>query len=404
MRTISNCREDFPSLKRTYDGYPLAFLDGPGGTQPPRPVIDAVVEYMENYTSNIHGNFCVSKESDAILQKAREYLAEFLGAPSWECISVGPNMTTLNLALGKAFMNLLKPGDEVIISELDHEANRGPWLNLQKCGVIVHQIPLKQDGTLDMVGFDVRLSEKTKLVAVGFSSNAIGTVNQIAYIREQSKKVGALLLVDAVHYAPHFALDVKAIDCDFLLCSAYKFYGPHIGVLYTRPGLLQTLPVEKIHSQDDAAPYRIESGTQNHEGLNGVIAAIDYIASFGEGNTLREKIVSAMKKFEEYEYGLAKHLFDSLAAIDGVKMYGVPFDKPDRAPTIAFTVNGVRSDVVAAKLGEKGLLVWDGDFAAERAIEVFDTVGIGGVVRVGISIYNTTEEIDRLVAEVKKMI
>jgi len=404
MRKIEFCREDFPALRREHRGMPLAFLDGPGGTQPPQAVIDSVVDYLRNYNSNIHGNFLVSRESDAIIQRCREYLATFLGAPSWDCISLGPNMTSLNLALSRAFRNLLSPGDEIVITELDHEANRGPWLNLQKEGVIVRSIPLKQDGTLDMEGFRRRVTDRTRLVALGYSSNAIGTVNDIAETRRASREVGAYLLVDAVHYAPHFSIDVQEIDCDFLLCSAYKFYGPHVGVLYTRPGLLTRLPVEKIHSQDDSSPYRIESGTLNHEGLNGTIAAIDYIASFGSGTGLREQLVNAMGKIEIYERKLARHAYSQLSSMDHVTLFGQSFDCPNRAPTVSFVVKGMSSDLVAQRLGEKGILVWDGDFAAERAIEVLDTVDCGGVVRMGISMYNTLEEVDRLLSAVREMV
>ena len=404
METIELCRKDFPALRRKYKGEPLAFLDGPGGTQTPKAVIDAVVDYLENYNSNIHGNFFVSRESDAIIQNCRESLATFLGAPSWECISLGANMTSLNLSLSRAFQNLLSPGDEIIISELDHEANRGPWLNLQKEGIIVREIPLKQDGTLDMQGFHKRTTNRTKLVALGYSSNAIGTVNNVSEARRISREIGAYLLVDAVHYAPHFSIDVQAIDCDFLLCSAYKFYGPHVGILYTRQGLLAQLPVEKICSQDNSAPYRIESGTLNHEGLHGTIAAIRYIASFGSGTNLREQLVDAMKRIEIYERKLAQYAYDQLRLMNHVVLFGPSFDCPDRAPTVSFTVRGVSSDTVAKQLGEKGILVWDGDFAAERAIEVLNAVDCGGVVRIGISIYNTVEEIDHLLDAVRKMI
>jgi cysteine desulfurase family protein (TIGR01976 family) len=366
-------------------------------------VIGALVEYLELYNSNIHGSFLVSKKSEEILQRCREYLATFLNAPSWECISVGPNMTTLNLALGRAFYNLLSPGDEVIITELDHEANRGPWLNLRKKGVIIKEIPLKQDGTLDMDGFERRISDKTRLVAIGYSSNALGTVNDIKRARAVSKKVGAYLLVDAVHYAPHFSIDVQAIDCDFLLCSAYKFYGPHVGVLYTRQGLLDKLPVDKISSQDNSAPYRIESGTQNHEGLNGTIAAIEYIASFGQGKDLREQLVDAMHNIETYEYMLAKRTYDDLSLMEHVIVFGQPFEGSDRAPTVSFIVKNMKSDEVARYLGEKGILVWDGDFAAERAIEVLETMSCGGVVRIGISLYNTMDEIERLISAIHEL-
>ncbi|MFK3797146.1 cysteine desulfurase-like protein [Pseudomonas sp. NPDC088444] len=403
MKNIEACRDDFPAISRTLHGMPMAFLDGPGGTQPPKAVINAVVDYLNNYNSNIFGNFVVSQESDAIIQKCREHLATFLGAASWRCISLGLNMTTLNFSVARALGNLMQPGDEVIITELDHEANRSPWLNLQKQGVIVKQIPLKQDGTLDMDAFERRLTDRTKLVAMGCSSNAIGTVNDVRRARIASKKVGAYLLLDAVHYAPHFAIDVQDLDCDFLLCSAYKFYGPHIGALYTRPGLLESLPVEKSNSQSDEAPYRIETGTQNHEGLNGTIAAIEYIASFGTGADLRSRIVDAMHKLEAYEYTLAKRAYDGLSNLPQVQLFGQSFESTDRAPTISFIVKGKRSDEVAKHLGEEGIFVWDGDFAAHRAMEVLDTLAVGGVVRIGISMYNTAEEIDRLLSSIKKM-
>lgn len=401
---ILRCRNDFPSLSRTYNGYPLAYLDGPGGTQVPQQVIDAISWYYTTCNANTHGAFITAQETEQVVEEARKAMAAFLGAPSSAEISFGANMTTLTFSLSKALVRELKPGDEIIITELDHEANRGPWLNLQEHGIVIKEAKLKKDGALDYDDFAQKITEKTKLVALGFSSNAIGTINDVALIRKLTREVGAYLLVDAVHYAPHFQLDVQELDVDFLLCSAYKFYGPHVGILYSRKGLLEKLKTDKLEPQENEAPYCIETGTPNHAAINGVKAAVEYIASFGEGDSLREKIVTAMRKIDEYEHGLASYFYDELKKINGVTIHGLDFSSCHRAPTVSYTIDGVNSNGVAKAFAEKGLLVWDGDFFAVKAVHVLGLVEQGGLIRVGISMYNTKEEIDRLITETKKLV
>jgi len=398
--SVESCRRDFPALERTFRGRPLAYLDGPAGTQVPRQVIEAVAWYYRTCNANTHGAFVTSRESDDLIRAAREAVAAFLGAPSWREISFGANMTTLNFSLSKALARTMGPGDEVVITELDHEANRGPWLALGERGIAVREVALRTDGTLDPEDMRRKINARTRLVALGYASNALGTVNDVPLARALSREVGAWLLVDAVHYAPHFPLDVAALDADFLLCSAYKFYGPHVGVLYARPGLLADLPTDRLRTQEAAAPYRIETGTLNHAAITGVKAAVDYIASWGEGDTLRARVVSAMRGIADYEHSLAASYWDGVAALPGVTALGQGFASPLRAPTVSIAIDGVRPAEAARVLGEEGILVWDGDFYAARAIERLGLAEGGGVLRTGISMYNTREEVGRLLAGV----
>ncbi|HKV12478.1 MAG TPA: cysteine desulfurase-like protein [Thermoanaerobaculia bacterium] len=394
------CRKDFPSLARTVDGHPLAFLDGPAGTQVPRPVIDAISRYYETSNANSHGEFPASRETDRLLSETREAVAAFLGAPSWQSISFGQNMTTLNFALSHALGRAMEPGDEVVITQLDHEANRGPWLGLAERGMVIREVALKPDGRLDYGDMERHINERTRLVAVGLASNALGTVNDVARARELSSRVGAWLLLDAVHHAAHFSIDVTALDCDFLLCSAYKFYGPHVGLLYSRPGLLDRLRTDKLRTQEDEAPFRIETGTLNHAALAGVKAAIEYIASWGQGTALRERAVSAMEGIAAWEHSLGRMYYDAVRQIPGVTVWGPDFSER-RAPTVSITINGVPAIEAAKRLGAKGLQVWDGHFYAIRAIEVLGLAERGGVLRTGVVMYNTPEEIERLVEGVR---
>ena len=403
--TAADCarsREDFPSLARTFNGLPLAFLDGPAGTQVPEPVIAAMAEYYRTSNANTHGEFPTSRETDRLLHETREAAAAFLGAPSGREISFGQNMTTLNFALSHALVREMAPGDEIVITQLDHEANRGPWLNLRERGIVVREVALRPDGRLDPEDFARQVTARTRLVALGLASNALGTVNDAALARRLSKEVGAWLLLDAVHYAAHLPVDVVALDADFLLCSAYKFYGPHVGILYTRPGLLERLRTDKLRVQEDEAPFRIETGTLNHAALVGVKAAVEYIASWGEDGTLRERIVSAMEGIAGYEHGLGRHYHDNVRRIPGVTVWGTDFSGP-RAPTVSITIDGVLPLAAARALGEKGLQVWDGHFYALRAIEVLGLAERGGVIRTGLAMYNTAEEIDRLLAAVEEL-
>ena len=400
---FSERRSDFPSLQRIYRGKPLTYFDGPAGTQMPRQVIEAITSYYTTCNSNTHGCFVTTRESDTLLQETRRIIAMFLGAKHLNCISLGANMTTLNFSLSKAIGRAMKPGDEVVITQLDHEANRGPWLTLEERGVVVCEVALKQDGTLDYDDMRAKIGPRTRLLALGLASNALGTVNNVALARELTSKVGAWLLVDAVHYAPHFSIDVQAMDVDFLLCSAYKFYGPHVGILYCREGLLNQLEPDRLRTQDQIAPYKIETGTLNHAAIVGVKAAIEYVAALASGSDLRSKVVSAMRLIGQHERRLASAFYDGLLSIDGITVYGQPFSSALRAPTVSFTMRSNTAEEVCTRLAERGFCTWDGHFYALRAIEVLGLLERGGVTRVGISMYNTMEEVSNLLEEVRRI-
>jgi cysteine desulfurase family protein (TIGR01976 family) len=402
--TLSGRRKDFPSLTRKQNGKPLVYFDGPAGSQVPKQVIDAIGSYYKHSNANSGGAFLTSVETDKLMEAARTTVAEFLGAGESGTISFGANMTTLNYSLSKAIGQTLRKGDEIVITQLDHEANRGPWLALQDQGIIVTEVLLQRDGTLDYNDFEKKIGKKTRLVAMGLASNALGTVNDVARVREWTRKVGAWLLVDAVHYAPHFLIDAASLDVDFLLCSAYKFYGPHLGILYTRPGLLEQLPTDRLRTQYQVAPQRIETGTPSFEAIAGVKAAIEYIASIGQGKTLRSKLEKAYKAIHEHEHVLAQEIYDGLKTIPGITIYGPSFNTTMRTPTISFTLNGLRAEEVCKKLAAKGICAWDGHFYAIRAIEVLGLLDKGGVTRVGTSLYNTQEEVRRLLKEIQRIV
>jgi cysteine desulfurase family protein (TIGR01976 family) len=399
------CRADFPSLARRHEGnrHPLAYLDGPAGTQVPAAVIEAIAGYYRTCNANTHGQFDTSRESDAMIAAARDTVAAFLGAPSGRTISFGQNMTTLCYSLSHALGRELAAGDEVVITQLDHEANRGPWIGLRERGVNVKEVRLLPDGRLDYEDMAAKVGPRTHVVAMGLSSNALGTVNDAAVARSLSRAVGAILVLDAVHYAPHFPIDVAALDADYLLCSAYKFYGPHVGILYARPGLLEKLEPDRLRTQDQTAPERFETGTLNHAALAGVKAAIEYMAAWGDGATLRERIVSAVSFIAEHEHALAQRYDETVRHIPGVRRWGVGFEEGPRAPTVSITIEGVAAEAAARRLGDQGVLVWDGNFYALRPIEVLGLVDRGGVLRAGFSMYNTAEEVDRLLTGVAQI-
>ncbi|HEY3852680.1 MAG TPA: cysteine desulfurase-like protein [Steroidobacteraceae bacterium] len=406
-------RKDFPALGRTLGSVELAYLDGPGGSQVPAAVVEAIADVYATCNVNTHGNFPPSQEVDRRMQAARETVALFLGAASADCISFGQNMTTLNYSLSHAIGRTLKggadngdgdgDGDEVLITELDHEANRGPWLALQERGIRIQEVRLLKNGLLDYDDMAAKITPRTKLFALGASSNALGTVNDIALARRLTHEVGALLLIDAVHYAPHFPLDVTALDVDFLLCSAYKFYGPHVGVLYSKPGALDRLPTDRLRVQDPASPYRIETGTLNHAAIHGVRAAIDYLAGWGTGSTLRERIVDAMTGISAYEHRLAGMYYEGVRRIRGVHVWGADFATRARAPTVSITLDNHTAAEAAAALGEQGLCVWDGNFYAARAVEVLGLEERGGLLRTGISMYTTESDVRRLLAAIERL-
>jgi cysteine desulfurase family protein (TIGR01976 family) len=390
------CRRDFPALRRTVAGSELVFLDGPGGTQVPTPVIEAMTSFYQTCNVNTHGNFPPSREVDRRMESARATLATFLGAAGPQCISFGHNMTTLNFALSAAIGRTLDPGDEVLITQLDHEANRGPWLRLKERGVVIQEVRLNEAGELDAADMTAKVTHRTKVFAIGASSNALGTVNDLALARRLTHAVGALLVIDAVHYAPHFPIDVRALDTDFLLCSGYKFYGPHVGVLYAKPGALDRLPTERLSVQDPAAPYRIETGTLNHAAIDGLRAAVDYLAGWGAGETLRERIVDAMTSISAYEHRLARLYHDEVRRLAGVRVWGVDFSARSRAPTVSITLAKHTPAQAATALGAQGICVWDGNFYAARAVEILGLAERGGLLRTGISMYSSERDIRRL--------
>jgi cysteine desulfurase family protein (TIGR01976 family) len=402
-RALISCREDFPSLAREHHGSKLIYLDGPGGSQVPNQVIEAISHYYRTSNSNTHGAFITTMETDQVIAGARERMTEFLGAAGPETISFGQNMTTLNYSLSKALSRFIPRQSEILITALDHEANRGPWLSLAEYGFKITEVKMTQDGTLDYHDFEQKLSKKTSLVAVSYASNAIGTVNNLAKIRTWCDNNNTLMLVDAVHYAPHFAIDVTTLDCDFLLCSAYKFYGPHVGILYCRPGLLDQLPTDRLITQDQRAPYRIETGTLNHAALAGVTAAIDYLASFGEGQNLRSRLISSMKSIQAYEFQLFARMYQGLKQLPGINISGLPPDPDWHTPTISFALSGYKANEVCEFLATKGICAWDGHFYAQRAIESLGLLEAGGVTRFGISMYTTVNEVDYTIEMVREL-
>jgi cysteine desulfurase family protein (TIGR01976 family) len=397
------CRDDFPALSRKPQGQTLSYLDGPGGSQVPKVVIDTLADFYATCNVNTHGKFWPSQEVDRRMDKAREVLATFLGAASPDCISFGQNMTTLNYSLSAAIGRTLKQGDEILITQLDHEANRGPWLRLADLGMTVQEVRLLPSGVLDLNDLQAKITPRTKVFAVGASSNALGTVNDLQLARRLTAAVGALLIVDAVHYAPHFPLDVETLGMDFLLCSGYKFYGPHVGVLYSRLGALDGLPTDRLRVQNPAAPQRIETGTLNHAAIDALRAAVEYLASWGAGAGLRERILDAMTGISAYEHGLAKFYHDSVRELPGVKVWGPDFGSRSRAPTVSITLDHATAGEAAGALGKEGICVWDGNFYAVRAAEILGLNERGGLLRTGVSLYTSREDIDRLLAGIGKL-
>lgn len=396
-------RLQFPALQRIHNGKKLVFLDGPAGVQVPHVVIDSISDYYKTSNANSHGAFITTKETDVVIDSTRANVATFLGAEGPHTISFGQNMTTLNFSLSQAIGRALHPGDEILITQLDHESNRGPWLGLRDKGIIVREVALLENGELDYEDFAAKINERTRLVAMGYAANIFGTINKVEAVRKMTYKVGAWLLVDAVHYAPHLPIDVQALGCDFLLCSAYKFYGPHVGLLYTRPGLLDRLQPDRLRTSAQNAPHSIETGTPNHAALAGVKASIDFIASFGKGEDLRSRILDSMDQIHEHEIALAKQLAEGLDRIEGVTLVGPPIVKGHRAPTLAFTIEGKSPKEVCEYLAEKNICAWAGHFYALRAVEVLGLLERGGVTRMGMSLYNLPSEIDYTLEVVEEL-
>ena len=340
MINSEKIREYFPSLGRVdTNNNQIIYLDGPGGTQVPIQVIEGISQYYIRSNANTHGEFVTSKETDFMMDGVRERVSEMLGSEGPKTISIGQNMTTLNYSLARALSRKFNEGDEVIITELDHEANRGPWKVLEEVGVKLIEVKLLDNGTLDYTDFKNKINNKTVMVCMGMSSNALGTLNDFVGIGNYLKDKNCLSLLDAVHYAPHFSINVQELGCDFMLCSAYKFYGPHVSFLYSKPGLLGSLTTDRLVVQDQEAPYIIETGTLNHAACSGVASAIDFISSIGKGSSLREKLESAYKQISIHEFELAKHLYDSLQKEDKITVIGQDFSSKKRTPTVSFVHN-----------------------------------------------------------------
>ena len=403
MLDSKKIREAFPSLSlRDKNNNQIIYLDGPGGTQVPNSVIDGISEYYKKHNANTHGEFGTSIETDKIMNTLRDKVSILLNAEDKNCISIGQNMTTLNFQLARGLSKMFKEGDEVIITALDHEANRGPWKIFEEKGIKLIEINLLLNGELDYNDFENKINSKTVMIAMGMSSNALGTINDFEKIRELTLNKKILLLLDAVHYAPHFTIDVKSLKCDFLLCSAYKFYGPHVGLLYTKPDFLNKIDTDRLIVQEQDAPYKIETGTLNHAACNGVIKAIDFISSFGDGNSLREKIESSYLKISRHENKLASKLYSSLNQLKNIEVIGTDFSKR-RAPTVSFVHKNKSPNEICKILASYNICAWDGHFYALKAIQDLDLEKIGGVTRLGVSLYNTEEEIDRTIAIISKI-
>ncbi len=399
---MHSVRHHFPALQRSHNRQTVAYFDGPGGTQVPQMVVDAMSDYLLHHNANTHWVYPSSVETDAMLLNARQTVADFLNASPRE-ISFHNNMTSGTFHLARALGREWGPGDEVIITELDHHANVAPWRTLEReRGIVLKRVRVDASrGELDFDSLEAALSSHTKLLAIGAASNALGTISDVAKAAEMAHRYGALVFVDAVHYAPHMLVDVKAMRCDFLGCSAYKFYGPHVGIIFGREALLGRLDVPKLEPAPETAPERMEPGTQNHEGIIGAAAAIDFLASLGTGSTRRDKLVSAFQALHKDEMHLFRRLWDGLGAIPSVTRYGPGPDRP-RTPTVSFTVDGVKSDDVARALAEKALFVSNGDFYASTVVRLLGH-GDDGLVRIGAACYTTMDEIERLLAAVAEV-
>lgn len=384
----------------------MALFDGPGGTQVPDSVIDAVVRYYRESNANHGGAFPTSRESDAIVDGAYEALADLLGVSPDE-LTLGPNMTTLTFHLSRSIVGAMRSGDEIVVSGLDHQANIDPWIAAARDNELIVRTwePELDDCTLRLDALDAVLNERTRLVAVGWASNAVGTINPIAEITRRAHAVGAWVYVDAVHAAPHLPMDARAVDADFVACSAYKFFGPHVGAVYGRADILATLPRYKVRPAD----HPFQTGTGNFEGYAGAAAAVDYIADIGSryggaepAASRRERVLAGMGAIRAYELELYRHLARRLQAIDGIRLLGLTADADleRRTPTAAITIEGVTPRATAEVLGAKGIAVWDGDFYATGLIE---RLGLApdGVVRIGLTHYNTRAEVDRLAGELE---
>jgi len=406
---INWVRAQFPSLQTQVNGHPAAFLDGPAGTQVPTQVMHAIQSYLKTSNANTCGAFLTSRRTDEMIAAARTTMAGFFHCERDEVV-FGQNMTTITFAISRAIGRELKGGDEILLTVLDHDANFSPWKALEEKGVVIRQVDIREeDCTLDLADLKNKLNEKTRLVAVGYASNAVGTINPVAEITGMAHAAGAMVYVDAVHYAPHGLIDVKALDCDFLVCSPYKFFGPHMGTLYGKRPHLQNFRPYKVRPCTEQIPDRWETGTQVQELIAGIGAAVDYIAEVGRrsnpaATTRREALAAAYRATVAYERRLVTRLFEGLQAIPGVRIYGITDPKrfEERCSTISLRIGKHHPTAIATFLGERGIFTWDGNYYALNLTERLGVESQGGMLRIGLVHYNTMEEVERLLTALRE--
>lgn len=402
-------RKQFPSLKLQVNGRAAAFLDGPAGTQVPQHVMDAVENYFVNANANTCGAFETSRRNDAMIALTRAAMANFFNCDANEVV-FGQNMTTITFALSRSIGRELKPGDEIVVTTLDHDANVAPWRALEEKGVVVRQVDIREeDCTLNLEDLKRKITARTKLVAVGYASNMVGTINPVAEIAKQAHAAGALMFIDAVHFAPHGLIDVKALDCDFLACSPYKFFGPHMGTLYGKREHLERFKPYKVRPATDTSPECWETGTQVQELIAGIGAAVDYIAELGRhcDSTVkdrREALRAAYRATVEYERTLLSKLIGGLQTIPGLKIYGITDPKRfgERCATLSLRLGEHNPTEIAKFLGDRGIFTWDGNFYAMNLSERLGVEAKGGVLRIGLVHYNTVEEVEGLLAALRE--
>ena len=409
---LYEARQQFPALRRQVNERTAVFLDGPAGTQVPQSVIDAITNYYVQHNANHGGAFVTSHESDDILRATHQAIADLLGASDSDCVAFGANMTSLTFALSRALGQTWQSGDEIIVSRLDHDANVRPWvLAAQDAGALVRFVEIRrEDCTLDLDDLKSKLNERTRLVALGCASNSVGTINPYRDVIAWAHEVGALVFLDAVHYAPHALIDVESWDCDFLACSAYKFFGPHVGILWGKRKRLQSLTAYKLKTVPDSLPDKWMTGTQNHECLAGTLAAVNYLADIGrncaEDQSLprRSALETAFNSIQPYEQFLVERLLAGLRNIPGIHIWGIndPARAHERLPTLSITHHRLSPEALATELGQRGLFVWHGNY---YALELTESLGLepDGMVRIGLVHYNTADEVDRLLDELEQL-
>jgi cysteine desulfurase family protein (TIGR01976 family) len=404
-------RAQFPSLAQAVHGHPAVFLDGPGGTQVPQRVIDAIADHLARNNANTGGAYQTSRNTDRMVAEARSAMADFLNCEADEIV-FGPNMTTLTFAMSRAIGRELGPGDEIVLTLLDHDANFSPWKALEEKGVTIRTVKFNQaDCTLDMQDLAAKIGDRTRLVAVGYASNAVGTINNVAEVVRLARQAGALSYIDAVHYAPHGPIDVRALDCDFLACSTYKFFGPHMGVLYGKREHLKRLHPYKVRPSSNNIPGCWESGTLNHECIAGIKACVDYWEELGRRAqpavaTRRAAILAAHEAIHQHERKMTEKMIAGLLAIPGLKLYGIsdPQSFKNRCATFVVRIEGHTPLELATKLGERGFFTWDGNYYALNLTEQLDVERLGGFLRIGLVHFNTVEEVERLLGALREIV